>query len=250
MKILVGVKRVIDHNVQVRVKADGSGVDLDNIKMAINPFDEVAVEQAITLKEAGVAEEVIVVSIGPDKSQETLRQALAVGADRAVHVPFDGSTESLSVAKVFKALVEREGVDLVMLGKQAIDDDCNQTAQMLGAMMDWPQGTFASTLTTTDGALEVVREVDNGLETLALSLPAVVSVDLRLNEPRYASLPAIMKAKKKPLETVEASELGVDLTPRLELVSMSEMPARESGGVLVNSAGELVEKLKNEATVI
>ncbi|WP_158774228.1 electron transfer flavoprotein subunit beta/FixA family protein [Cobetia sp. L2A1] len=250
MKIMVGVKRVIDHNVQVRVKADGSGVDLENIKMAINPFDEIAVEQAITLKESGVADEVIVVSIGPDKSQETLRQALAVGADRAIHVPFEGSTESLSVAKVFKALVEREGVQLVMLGKQAIDDDCNQTGQMLAAMLDWPQGTFVSGMTVNEGALEVVREVDNGLETLALALPAVVSVDLRLNEPRYASLPAIMKAKKKPLEKITADELGVDLTPRLELLSMSETPVRESGGVLVNSAAELVEKLKTEANVI
>lgn len=250
MKIMVGVKRVIDHNVQVRVKADGSGVDLENIKMAINPFDEIAVEQAITLKESGVADEVIVVSIGPDKSQETLRQALAVGADRAIHIPFEGSTESLSVAKVFKALVEREGVQLVMLGKQAIDDDCNQTGQMLAAMLDWPQGTFVSGMTVNEGALEVVREVDNGLETLALALPAVVSVDLRLNEPRYASLPAIMKAKKKPLEKITADELGVDLTPRLELLSMIETPVRESGGVLVNSAAELVEKLKTEANVI
>lgn len=250
MKIMVGVKRVIDHNVQVRVKADGTGVDLDNIKMAINPFDEIAVEEAIRLKESGVAEEVIVVTIGPDKAQETLRQALAVGADRAIHINHPGTTEPLSVAKAFKALVDREGVQLVMLGKQAIDDDCNQTGQMLAALMDWPQGTFTSGLTVNDGSVEVVREIDNGLETLKLELPAVISVDLRLNEPRYASLPAIMKAKKKPLEALTAEDLGVDLTPRLEMVSMTETPARQSSGVLVNTAKELVEKLKSESAVL
>lgn len=250
MKVLVGVKRVIDHNVKVRVKADGSAVDLDNIKMAINPFDEIAVEEAVRLKEAGIADEVIVVSIGPDKVQETLRQALAIGADRAIHVPYPDSTEPLSVAKLFKALVAKEDIQLVMLGKQAIDDDCNQTGQMLAAMLAWPQGTFASGLKVSAEKIEVVREVDNGLETLALDMPAVVTVDLRLNEPRYASLPSIMKAKKKPLEQITANELGVDLSPRLELVSVVETPSRQAGGVLVTTAAELVAKLKTEAAVI
>lgn len=250
MKVLVGVKRVIDHNVKVRVKADGSAVDLENIKMAINPFDEIAVEQAVRLKEAGIADEVIVVSIGPDKVQETLRQALAIGADRAIHVPYPDSTEPLSVAKLFKALVAKEDIQLVMLGKQAIDDDCNQAGQMLAAMLAWPQGTFASGLKVSAEKIEVVREVDNGLETLALDMPAVVTVDLRLNEPRYASLPSIMKAKKKPLEQITANELGVDLSPRLELVSVVETPSRQAGGVLVTTAAELVAKLRTEAAVI
>lgn len=249
MKIIVGVKRVLDHNVKVRVRADGSAVDLDNVKMAINPFDEIAVEAAIRLKEEGVASEVIAVSIGPDKAQETLRQALAMGADRAILVPFEGTTEPLSVAKAFKALAEQEGAGLVMLGKQAIDDDCNQTGQMLAALLDWPQGTFASGLKVSAEEIEVVREVDGGLETLALGLPAVVTTDLRLNEPRFASLPAIMKAKRKPLDTVTAESLGVDLSPRLELVSVVEPPARAAGGVLVNSAAELVEKLKTDAVI-
>ncbi|MBS7661819.1 electron transfer flavoprotein subunit beta/FixA family protein [Pseudomonas lalucatii] len=250
MKILVGVKRVIDHNVKVRVKPDGSGVDLDNAKMAINPFDEIAVEAAIRLKEAGVASEVVAVSIGPEKAQETLRQTLAMGVDRAILIPYDGITEPLSVAKTLQALVARESAQLVMLGKQAIDDDCNQAGQMLAALLDWPQGTFASGLKLADGKIEVMREVDGGLETLALDLPAVVSVDLRLNEPRFASLPAIMKAKKKPLEQVTAQELGVDLTPRLELLSATEPPVRQAGGVLVATAAELVAKLKTEAAVL
>jgi len=249
MKILVGVKRVVDHNVHIRAKADGSAVDLANVKMAINPFDEIAVEAAIKLKEEGVASEVIAVSIGPDKAQETLRQALAMGADRAILVPFEGTTEPLSVAKVFKALAEKEDVGLVMLGKQAIDDDCNQTGQMLAALLDWPQGTFASDLKVDAETIEVVREVDGGLETLALDLPAVVTTDLRLNEPRFASLPAIMKAKRKPLDTVTSDSLGVDLTPRLELVGVVEPPARTAGGVTVNSAAELVEKLKTDAVI-
>jgi electron transfer flavoprotein beta subunit len=250
MKILVGVKRVIDHNVKVRVKADGSGVELDNVKMVINPFDETAVEEAVRMKEAGLGTEVVAVSIGPDKAQDTLRTALAMGADRAILVPFDGTTEPLSVAKVFKALVEKEDAQLVMLGKQAIDDDCNQTGQMLGALMGWPQGTFASGLALSEDQIEVVREIDGGLETLALDLPAVITVDLRLNEPRFASLPAMMKAKRKPLERVEAGELGVDLTPKLELVSMVEQSARLAAGVLVANATDLVEKLKTEAGVL
>jgi electron transfer flavoprotein beta subunit len=250
MKILVGVKRVIDHNVKVRVKADGSGVELGNVKMVVNPFDEIAVEEAVRLKEAGHANEVVVVSIGPDKAQDVLRTALAMGADRAILVPFEGITEPLAVAKVFKALVAKEDVQLVMLGKQAIDDDCNQTGQMLAALMGWSQGSFASGLTLSGEQVEVVREIDGGLETLVLDLPAVITVDLRLNEPRFASLPAIMKAKKKPLERVDADELGVDLTPRLELVSMAEQPTRQAAGVLVENAAELVEKLKTEAAVL
>ena len=247
MKILVGVKRVVDHNVKVRVKADGSAVDLDNLKMAINPFDEIAVEAAVRLKEAGIASEVVVVSIGPEKAQDTLRQALAMGADRAILVPYAGLSEPLAVAKTLKALVAKEAAQLV---KQAIDDDCNQTGQMLAALLDWPQGTFASELKVADGQVEVVREIDGGLETIALALPAVVSVDLRLNEPRFASLPSIMKAKKKPLEQVTAEELGVDLSPRLELLSAVEPPVRQAGGVLVANAAELVAKLKTEAAVL
>tara|TARA_B100001179_G_scaffold233159_1_gene229722 strand:+ start:4187 stop:4963 length:777 start_codon:yes stop_codon:yes gene_type:complete len=250
MKILVGVKRVIDYNVKVRVKPDGSSVDLDNVKMAMNPFDEIAVEQGIRLKESGVADEVIAVSIGSDKSQETLRQALAMGADRAILMPYEGTTEPLSVAKAFKALVEKEEINLVLLGKQAIDDDCNQTAQMLSALLDWPQGTFASGLTVEGEALEVTREVDGGQECVQLELPAVISVDLRLNDPRFASLPAIMKAKKKPIDRIEAESLGVDLAPRLELLKVSEPPARQTQCVLVDTATDLVEKLKNEAQVL
>ncbi|QCY09529.1 electron transfer flavoprotein subunit beta/FixA family protein [Pseudomonas sp. MPC6] len=250
MKVMVGVKRVVDANVNVRVKADGSGVELENVKMAINPFDEVAVEEAVRLKEAGIADEVIVVSIGPEKVQETLRQALAIGADRAIHVPYDGDTESLSVAKVLKGLVAKEGIELVMLGKQAIDNDCNQTAQMLAALLAWPQGTFASGLMIKSGKVEVVREVDNGLETLALDMPAVVSVDLRLNVPRYASLPSIMKAKKKPLEQITSSDLGVDLTSHLVLLSVVESHARQAKGILVKDAAELVMKLKTETDAL
>lgn len=249
MKILVGVKRVIDYNVQVRAKADGSAVELENVKMAINPFDEVAVEAAVRLKEAGLATEIIVVSIGPEKAQETLRQALAMGADRAILVPHAGTTEPLSVAKTFKALAEQEGAGLVMLGKQAIDDDCNQTGQMLAALLGWPQGTFASSLTVSGEQIEVTREVDGGLETVALQLPAVITADLRLHEPRFASLPAIMKAKKKPLDSISAESLGVDLTPRLELLGVVEPPVRTTGSVLVANAAELVEKLKHDAAI-
>ncbi|UTW11161.1 electron transfer flavoprotein subunit beta/FixA family protein [Marinobacterium rhizophilum] len=249
MKILVGVKRVIDYNVQIRAKADGSAVELENVKMAINPFDEVAVEAAVRLKDEGVATEVIAVSIGPEKAQETLRQALAMGADRAILVPHTEATEPLSVAKTFKALAEKEGAGLVMLGKQAIDDDCNQTGQMLAALLGWPQGTFASGLAVSGEQIEVTREVDGGLETVALNLPAVVTADLRLNEPRFASLPAIMKAKKKPLDSIDAASLGVDLSPRLELVGVVEPPVRTTGSVLVASAAELVEKLKQDAAI-
>ncbi|UTW10230.1 electron transfer flavoprotein subunit beta/FixA family protein [Marinobacterium rhizophilum] len=249
MKILVGVKRVLDHNVKVRVRADGSAVDLDNVKMAINPFDEIAVEAAVRLREAGAATEVIAVSIGPEKAQDTLRQALAMGADRAILVPHTEATEPLSVAKTFKALAEKEGAGLVMLGKQAIDDDCNQTGQMLAALLGWPQGTFASGLAASGEQIEVTREVDGGLETVALNLPAVITADLRLNEPRFASLPAIMKAKKKPLDSIDAASLGVDLSPRLELVGVVEPPARTNGSVLVASAAELVEKLKQDAAI-
>ena len=249
MKILVGVKRVVDHNVTVRVRADGSAVDLDNLKMAINPFDEIAIEAAVRLKEAGYASEVVVVSIGPDKAQDTLRQALAMGVDRAILVPYSGISEPLSVVKALKALVTKEAPQLVMLGKQAIDDDCNQTGQMLAALLDWPQGTFASELEVTDKQVKVMREIDGGMETIMLTLPAVISVDLRLNEPRFASLPSIMKAKKKPLELVTAEELDVDLNPRLVLVSVVESPVRQAGGVLVGTAAELVTKLKTEAAV-
>jgi electron transfer flavoprotein beta subunit len=250
MKILVGVKRVVDYNVQIRAKADGSAVELENVKMAINPFDEVAVEAAVKLKEEGLASEVIAVSIGPDKAQETLRQALAMGADRAILVPYDDTTEPLSVAKTFKALAEKEGAGMVMLGKQAIDDDCNQTGQMLAALLGWPQGTFASGLAVSGEQIEVTREVDGGLETVALKLPAVITADLRLNEPRFASLPAIMKAKKKPLDSIDAASLGVDLTPRLELVGVVEPPARAAGSVILANAAELVEKLKTDAVLV
>lgn len=246
MKILVGVKRVVDHNVKVRVKADGSGVELDNVKMSINPFDETAVEEAIQLKEAGVVEEVVVVSIGEEKAQETLRTALAMGANRAIFVPYDGSTEPLSVAKVFKALVAKEEASMVLLGKQAIDDDCNQTGQMLSALLNWPQGTFTSQLTIADGKAEILREIDGGLETLQLDLPAVITVDLRLNEPRFASLPSIMKAKKKIIERIEVDQLNVDLTPRLELLSMIETPERKTEGLIVANVAELVSQLKSK----
>ncbi len=249
MKILVPVKRVIDYNVKVRVKADGSGVETANVKMSMNPFDEIAVEAAVRLQEAGVASEVVVVSIGTTQSQETIRSALAMGADRGVLVETEVAPEPLAVARLLAELVEREQPELVILGKQAIDDDANQTAQMLAALLDWPQGTFISGLDVANGEATVVREIDGGLETLALTLPAVLSVDLRLNDPRYAKLPNIMKAKKKPLETVTPEALGVDVTPRLETLRVSEPPKR-SGGVLVNSVDELVDRLRNEAKVI
>ena len=249
MKVLVPVKRVIDYNVKVRVKPDNSGVELANVKMAMNPFDEIAVEQAIRLKEAGKAEEVVAVSIGPDQSQETIRTALAMGADRGIHVPAEHETEPLAVAKILKALVEREKPGVVIMGKQAIDDDSNQTGQMLSALLDWPLATFASGVEIDGDSLTAVREVDGGLEHVASSLPAVITVDLRLNEPRYASLPNIMKAKKKPLDQVSLDDLGVDAGQRLKTVKVEEPPAREAG-VKVGSVSELVEKLKNEAKVI
>ena len=249
MKILVPVKRVIDYNVKVRVKADGSGVDLANVKMAMNPFDEIAVEEAVRLKEAGKATEVVAVSLGETKCQEQLRTALALGADRALHVETDADLQPLAVAKLLKALVEREQPQLVILGKQAIDDDANQTGQMLAALLDWPQATFASKLVIDNGEASVTREIDGGLETLAVSLPAVVTTDLRLNEPRYATLPNIMKAKKKPLDILKPADLGVDPAPRLKTLKVEEPPTRKAG-IKVGSVAELVEKLRNEAKVI
>ena len=249
MKILVPVKRVIDYNVKVRVKADQTGDELANVKMAMNPFDEIAVEQAIRLKEAGTASEIVVVSIGPDQSQETIRTALAMGADRGVHVPASHDTEPLAVAKVLKALVEKEEPGLVILGKQAIDDDSNQTGQMLSALLGWPQATFASDVEIAGDELKVIREVDGGLEHITSKMPAIITVDLRLNEPRYASLPNIMKAKKKPLDQVSLEDLGVDAAQRLTVVKVEEPPAREAG-ITVASVSELVDKLKNEAKVI
>ena len=249
MKVLVPVKRVIDYNVKVRVKADQSDVDLANVKMSMNPFDEISVEEAIRLKEAGKAEEIVAVSLGPAKCQETLRTALAMGADRAIHVEHDGPLEPLAVAKMLAAIVERESAGLVIMGKQAIDDDANQTGQMLAALLGWPQGTFISKLELGDGSVSVTREVDGGLQMLTLNLPAVVTTDLRLNEPRYASLPNIMKAKKKPLDTLSPADLGVDPAPRLTLLKVEDPPARKAG-VMVSSVDELIDKLKNEARVI
>lgn len=254
MKILVPVKRVIDFNVKVRVKTDGSGVDLANVKMSMNPFDEIAVEEAVRMKESGKATEVIVVTIGPAKAEEQLRTAMAIGADRGILVKTDaptdlGGIEPLAVAKMLKALVEKEKPDLVIMGKQSIDDDSNQTGQMLAAMLGWPQGTFASKLNIESGSLKVTREVDGGLETLSLKTPAVITTDLRLNEPRYAKLPDIMKAKKKPMETIEPSALGVDIAPRLTIVKVAE-PAKRKGGIKVKTVDELIDKLKNEAKVL
>ena len=249
MKVLVPVKRVIDYNVKVRVKADNSGVELANVKMAMNPFDEIAVEQALRLKEAGGAEEVVVASIGPAQNQETIRTALAMGADRGIHIEASHDIEPLAVAKLLKAVVERETPGLVLVGKQAIDDDCNQTGQMLAALLGWAQGTFVSALEVAGDKAKIVREVDGGLEHLEIQMPAIVSVDLRLNEPRYASLPNIMKAKKKPLDSLTVDELGVDISPRLTIVKVEEPAAREAG-IKVADVKELVEKLKNEAKVI
>jgi electron transfer flavoprotein beta subunit len=249
LKVLVAVKRVVDYNVKVRVKSDGTGVDLANVKMSMNPFDEIAVEEAIRLKEAGLATEVIAVSCGLAACQETLRTALALGADRAILVETDAELQPLAVAKLLKALVDREQPQLAILGKQAIDDDSNQTGQMLAALLGWPQGTFASKLLPANGRATVTREVDGGLETIDVALPAVVTTDLRLNEPRYATLPNIMKAKKKPLETVKPADLGVDVTPRLSTLKVVEPPKRQ-GGVKVADVAELVAKLKNEAKVI
>ena len=249
MKVLVPIKRVIDYNVKVRVKADNSGVELANVKMAMNPFDEIAVEQALRLKEAGGAEEVVVVSIGPAQNQETIRTALAMGADRGIHIEALHDIEPLAVAKLLKAVVERENPGLVLVGKQAIDDDCNQTGQMLAALLGWAQGTFVSALDVAGDTAKIVREVDGGLEHLEIKIPAIVSVDLRLNEPRYASLPNIMKAKKKPLDSLTVDDLSVDIKPRLTVVKVEEPAAREAG-IKVADVGELVEKLKNEAKVI
>ncbi len=249
MKILVPVKRVIDYNVKVRVKADGSGVDLANVKMSMNPFDEISVEEALRLKEAGKASEVIVVSVGPQQATETLRTGLAMGADRGILVKTDETTEPLAVAKILKAIVEAEEPGLVIVGKQAIDDDCNQTGQMLAALLGWSQGTFASRLELGDGTIDVTREVDGGLQTVKLKMPAIVTTDLRLNEPRYASLPNIMKAKKKPIDEKTPADFGVDITPRLTVVTTTEPPARQAG-VKVASVAELVDKLKNEAGVL
>jgi electron transfer flavoprotein beta subunit len=244
MKLLVAVKRVIDFNVKPRVRLDGSGVDLANVKMSMNPFDEIAVEEAIRLKEKGVATEIIAVSIGPAKAQETLRTALAMGADRAILVQTEEEVEPLGVAKILKGIVEAESPEMVILGKQAIDDDSNQTGQMLGALLGWPQGTFASKVEMTDGSASVTREIDGGLETVKLKLPAIVTTDLRLNEPRYASLPNIMKAKSKPLEVKSPGDYGVDVAPRLEVIKVVEPPKRQ-GGIKVASVDELVAKLKS-----
>ena len=249
MKILVPVKRVVDYNVKIRVKPDGSGVELANVKMSMNPFDEIAVEEAIRLKEQGKASEVVAVSIGPQQATETIRTALAMGADRGILVKTDQPVEPLAVAKILKSLVERETPQLVILGKQAIDDDSNQTGQMLAALLGWPQGTFAFKIAVTGEAIEVTREVDAGLQTITLRLPAIVTTDLRLNEPRYASLPNIMKAKKKPLEELTPEALGVDVAPRLKVLKTVE-PGGRKAGVKVGSVGELVQKLKIEAGVI
>jgi electron transfer flavoprotein beta subunit len=249
MKILVPVKRVVDYNVKIRVKPDGSGVDLANVKMSMNPFDEIAVEEALRLKEAGKATEVVVVSIGPAQASETIRSALAMGADRGILVKTDQTVEPLAVAKVLKAVAEAEQPSLIILGKQAIDDDCNQTGQMLAALLGWGQGTFASKVVIGDGTVDVTREIDGGLQTIALKLPAIVTTDLRLNEPRYASLPNIMKAKKKPLAEKTAADYGVDAAPRLAVLKTVE-PGTRKAGIKVGSAAELVEKLKNEAGVI
>mgnify|MGYP003701362643 FL=1 len=249
MKVLVPVKRVIDYNVKVRVKADQTGVELANVKMSMNPFDEIAVEEAIRMKEAGKATEVVAVSVGPAQAQETIRTALAMGADRGIHVVHDGEVEPLAVAKMLKALVEKEQPGVVILGKQAIDDDCNQTGQMLSALLGWSQATFASKVEIGDGELTVTREVDGGLETVKVKTPAIVTTDLRLNEPRYASLPNIMKAKKKPIDQSTPADLGVDPAPRLATLKVTEPPKRQ-GGVKVADVAELVSKLKNEAKVI
>ena len=249
MKILVPVKRVIDYNVKVRVKADQSGVELANVKMAMNPFDEIAVEQALRMKEAGAADEVVLVSIGPAQSQETIRTGLAMGADRGIHIEASQDVEPLAVAKLLAGVVGKEAPGLVMCGKQAIDDDSNQTGQMLSALLGWSQGTFASGVELAGDKINVIREVDGGLEHVSLSMPAVISVDLRLNEPRYASLPNIMKAKKKPIDAMSADELGVDTAPRLNTVKVEEPEAR-AAGIKVGSVSELVDKLKTEAKVI
>jgi electron transfer flavoprotein beta subunit len=251
MKVLVPVKRVVDYNVKIRVKPDGSGIDLANVKMSMNPFDEIAVEEAVRLKEKGTATEIVVVSVGPPKAQETIRAAQAIGADRGILIetPEGAIVEPLAVAKLLKAIVDAEKPELVILGKQAIDDDCNQTGQMLAALLGWPQGTFASKVAIESGSISVTREVDGGLETVQLKMPAVVTTDLRLNEPRYPSLPNIMKAKKKPLDVRKPADLGVDIAPRLKVLKIAE-PASRKAGVKVGSVAELVAKLKTEAGVL
>ena len=249
MKVLVPVKRVVDYNVKIRVKPDGSGVELANVKMSMNPFDEIAVEEAIRLKEKGTASEIVAVSIGPQKAQETIRTALAMGADRGILVQTDDLVEPLAVAKILKGVVDEESPELVVMGKQAIDDDANQTGQMLAALLGWAQGTFASEVDLDGGTAKVTREVDGGLQTISLKMPVVVTTDLRLNEPRYASLPNIMKAKKKPLDVKAPGDYGVETTPRLEVIETTEPPKREAG-VVVGSVEELVDKLRNEAGVI
>ena len=249
MKILVPVKRVVDYNVKIRVKSDGTGVDLNNVKMSMNPFDEIAVEEALRMREAGSAEEVVAVSIGEQRCQETIRTALAMGADRGILVKTEAALEPLHVAKILAAVIAEENPELVILGKQAIDDDCNQTGQMLAALLGRPQGTFASKLELADGKVHVTREVDAGLQTITIDLPAIVTTDLRLNEPRYASLPNIMKAKKKPIDLKTPEELGIDVTPRLTVLKVEEPPKREAG-VKVESVAELVDKLRNQAGVI
>jgi electron transfer flavoprotein beta subunit len=249
MKILVPIKRVVDANVRVHVKSDGTGVDTANVKMAINPFCEIAVEEAVRLQEAGKAQEVVVVTVGSSQCQDVLRTAMAMGADRAILIETNDAVQPLAIAKLLKAVVEKETPDLVILGKQAIDNDNNQTGQMLSALLGWPQGTFASKVNLGDGNVEVTREVDGGLETVKLNMPAVVTTDLRLNEPRYVKLPNIMKAKKKPLDTIAVADLGVDITPSLEILKVVEPPKR-SGGVKLADVNELVNKLKNEAKVI
>jgi electron transfer flavoprotein beta subunit len=249
MKVLVPVKRVVDYNVKVRVKSDQSGVDIANVKMSMNPFDEIAIEEAVRLKEAGIATEIVAVSCGMPQAQETLRTAMAIGADRSILIESDVELQPLAVAKLLKAIIDREKPDLVIVGKQAIDDDANQTGQMLAALAGLPQATFASKITIADGRAEVTREVDGGLETISVALPAVVTTDLRLNEPRYVTLPNIMKAKKKPLETVKPADLGVDVTPRLKTLKVTEPPPRKAG-VKVADVAELIAKLKNEAKVL
>jgi electron transfer flavoprotein beta subunit len=249
MKILVAVKRVIDYNVQIRVKEDGSGVNTENVKMSTNPPDDNAIEEAVKLKESGKAKEIIAVTIGEEKAQETVRKALAVGADRGIHIKSDNYIEPLGIAKILKKIVEKENPDLVFLGKQAIDDDCNQTGQMLGALLGWAQGTFASKIELKDKVIEVTREVDEGLETLEINLPAIVTCDLRLNEPRFPSLPNIMKAKKKSIEQLNVNDMGVNVSNKIQQIKVEEPPKRK-GGIKVASVAELVSKLKNEAKVI
>ena len=249
MKILVAVKRVIDYNVQIRVKEDGTGIVTDNVKMSTNPPDDNAIEEAVKIKESGKATEVVVVTVGEEKSQETVRKALAVGADRGIHVKADNIIEPLAVSKILQKIVDKEKPDLVFMGKQAIDDDCNQTGQMLSALLEWPQATFASKIDLEEGKLKVTREIDEGLETIEINTPAIVTCDLRLNEPRYASLPNIMKAKKKPIEQLSASDLGIDINSRVQQIKVEEPPQRKAG-IKVASVAELVQKLKNEAKVI